>query len=429
MKNILYGVALFATMFMACEDHREDDLSADKVYLTRSGYTEEVSYAVGENATLDLWTYRSGLNNSSCDVVYTMNEEVLKEYNAANGTTYKLLPSNCYTISETHFSISGDNEYARFQVSYSPEEIVKLGEFGKVDYVLPFEIGVSGLEVNPEKTTSIVGFNVNEALVGLSGEVFQSNSAAFGSTTFELDVPFGMGFTNRWDVDLTFSTNDALVDLYNLNNGTNYLPFPAGACKQTVAPVLKAGENSGNAKYTVDVTKLQLGFKYLMPVELTGVSKFGIDESKSTNYFELKYVDAWEVVDFRDFQDGDGGGVNALIDDDIDTYWHANWSDGSQLPSWITIGLKDKNATLKVTQVEFYARQGNTGGPKTVEVLTSMDGKNWTLGGTLAFKSVKTAQTVVFAEPILAKYVKMNITEKNNDSVAMGEMYVRGTLQ
>lgn len=435
-KNIIYTFAASVLMFMACEDHREDDLSEDKMYLPRSGYVEEISYAVGETTTLDLWAHRSGLNNSSCQVNYVLNEKLLNDYNAENGTTYKLLPSNCYKLTDTHFTISGDDEYARFQVSYFPEEIVKLGNYNVVDYVLPFEINISGLEGTVGKTTSLVGFKVKEALLKLTSEGIKESTAASGTATFDIDVPFGVDFTNKWDINLTFSSNDALVDLYNLDNGTDYLAFPAGSYKLTpTTPVLKAGEKSASARYTIDVTKLKLGSKYLLPVELADASKFGVDTEHRLSYYGLEYVDAridqtaWEIADFRDTEEGDGAGPTALIDDDIDTYWHAKWSIGSLLPSWITIKLKDKDAVVKVSQVELYARQGNTSGPKTVEILTSMDGQNWTLGGTLAFKSVKTAQKIIFKEPVLAKYVKMNITEKNNNSVAMGEMYVRGVLQ
>ena len=43
-----------------------------------------------------------------------------------------------------------------------------------------------------------------------------------------------------------------------------------------------------------------------------------------------------------DVQDGDGGGVDAIFDNDQTNYWHSNYSDPAPLPHWITIDLKEE---------------------------------------------------------------------------------------
>lgn len=439
-KNILYALAFSVMVFTGCEDNRDADLPGDQVYLSRHGLTEEVAYAVGEEATLDLWTNRSGLNNSSCTVEYTISPAVLTAYNAENGTAYKMLPESCYTLGEHKLVISGKDHYAKFRLKYSPEKIAELAGYGESEYVLPFEIKVDGLALGDveDGNIAIVRFDIRKPTIQVTQSAMEDITIPSGGeeivetgiTTITAD------FINKWDIDLTISNDAALVDAYNEANGTNYQTMPSGSYTQEPATVaLKAGEQSVNVKYKIDRTKLQLGSKYLLPVQLKSTSKFYIHETKYIRYIEVEYVDPiipqsnWEVHDYRDTEVGDGDGPGALIDDDITSYWHAQWSSGSLLPSWITVKLTDMSKTATVSQVELYARQNNASGPKTVEIWTSMDGENFTLAGTLAFQNVTTVQKVVLDHPVQARYVKMNITEKNNNSVAMGEMYVRGVIE
>lgn len=439
-KNILYALALSAMVFAGCEDNRDADLPTDQVYLSRHGLTEEIAYAVGEEATLDLWTNRSGLNNSSCTVEYSISQAALIAYNAENGTNYKLLPETCYTLGESKLNISGKDHTAKFQLKYSPEKIVALAGYGESDYVLPFEIKVEGLEFGDVENanTSIVRFNIQKPTIQISQTSMEEITIPSGGEEItETGVTsITADFTNKWDIDLTISNDAGLVAEYNTVNGTNYQVMPQGSYTQEPATVaLKVGEQSVNIRYKIDRTKLQLGSKYLLPVQLKTTSKFYVHDTKNIRYIEIEYVDPiipqsnWEVYDYRDTEVGDGDGPDALIDDDITSYWHAQWSIGSLLPSWITVKLTDLTKTATVSQVELYARQNNASGPKTVEIWTSMDGENFTLAGTLAFQNITTVQKVVLDQPVKARYVKMNITEKNNDSVAMGEMFVRGVIE
>lgn len=439
MKKYIYlFMSLSVLFFYGCEDNREDDLPGDTFYIARNGITEEVSYNTGEEAVLNLWTYRSGLNGASASVEYVLNENLITEYNAKEGTSLKVLPADCYTISQKNLNISGDERYAKFAVTYYPEKIENLAGYGLSDYVLPFEIKVLGQTIGKEDgDKALVQFEVRQPLVKFSkiaNDVVTiiSTDPQFANSDY---TPIAVDFENKWDISINISNDSNLVKAYNTANNKNFLIMPENAYTlEPASPVLKAGEQVMNIRYQIDRTKLKLGNNYLLPVKIESVSKFDPDPSSNIRYIEVEYVDAiipqtnWEIYDYRDFQSGDGDGPGALIDNNIDTYWHANWSNGSQLPSWITIKLTDMSKALTITQVDLYARQGNTGGPKTVEIKTSMDGVNFELAGTLAFKSVKTVQKVVFATPMKARYVMMNITEKNNNSVAMGEMYVRGVF-
>ncbi|MDR2425020.1 MAG: DUF4998 domain-containing protein [Prevotellaceae bacterium] len=40
----------------------------------------------------------------------------------------------------------------------------------------------------------------------------------------------------------------------------------------------------------------------------------------------------WSIVAFSDQREDDGGGVNSLIDDNLDNYWHSQWGPNAPLP-------------------------------------------------------------------------------------------------
>lgn len=438
INRIIAGFLLLCGL-AACEDNREEFMEpySTVVYITNSGESEVALYKTGESALYKLGIYKAGAfnGNGASAEVKVMDAANLQLYNAENGTAYELLPADCYTMGNSRVDfVSGENN-RYVDITFKTETIDLLP--AGTEYVLPVVL-TSSSPVNEDKTVAMLKPVVLEASVklGIGGESEMTLPSGGENIAETEEVTVSVDFENKWDIALTITNEDELVDAYNASKGTAYIPFPSGSYTlEPSAPVLKAGQQSMIVKYRIDKSKLELGNKYLLPVKLSGVSKFEVDGELSVHYFIVEYVDPiiaqsnWEVCDYRDYMDGDGDGPGALIDDNPDTYWHANWDIGSPLPSWITVKLTDDTKTATISQVELYARQNNATGPKTVEIWTSMDGEEFTLFGTLAFQAVKSVQKVVGARPVQARYVKMNITEKNNDSVAMGEMYVRGVVE
>lgn len=440
INKIIAGVLLLGSL-IACEDKREDymDPYATTLYITNSGESDITLYRTGESTLYRLGIYKAGAFNDTkaSAEVNVMDAANLQLYNAENGTSYKMLPQNCYSVSgsKVNFGSGQNNQY--IDVTFETETIAQLTDLATSEYVLPMVL-TSSATINPDKSVAMLKPEIVKAMISLgNGTVEDLTVASGGETIFSTDeILVSADFPNKWDISLTISNTDDLVTAYNESNGTDYLALPSGAYTlDPASPVLKSGVQNLSLKYNIDKSKLKIGSKYLLPVQLAAVSKFEINPDRAIQYIVIEYVDPiiaqsnWTVSDYRDYENGDGDGPDALIDDNIDTYWHAQWSTGSQLPSWITIKLVDLAKTATISQIELYARQNNASGPKTVEILTSMDGVTFELFGTLDFKSVITAQKVVGAQPVQARYVKMNITEKNNDSVAMGEMYVRGTVE
>lgn len=440
LYKIITGI-LFLTGIAACTDNREEYMEpfSTVLYITNSGESDVTLYKTGESTLYVMGIYKAGASNDSkaSAEVNVMDAANLQLYNAEKGTSYQLLPQNCYTVSgnRVEFQSGENNQY--LQITFLTETIAQLPDLANSEYVLPMVLSSTDT-VNPDKATAVLKPRIVNATISLgNGGVDELTIPSGGEKITKTgEILVSADFENKWDISLNITNNDALVEAYNQSQGTAFLALPSDAYTlEPVDPVLESGKQTLRIHYNIDKSKLQLGSNYLLPVQLSGVSKFEINPERAIQYIAIEYVDPlipqsrWEISDFRDYQEGDGDGPGALIDDDVNTYWHANWSNGSQLPTWITVKLTDMTRTATISQVELYARQNNATGPKTVEILTSMDGKTFTLFGTLNFQAITTVQKVIGAKPVQARYVKMNITEKNNDSVAMGEMYIRGTVE
>lgn len=87
----------------------------------------------------------------------------------------------------------------------------------------------------------------------------------------------------------------------------------------------------------------------------------------------------WKVLSVSDVSTSEGGGMDALIDDDLSTYWQSAYEGGdAPLPHWAVI---DMQTPKMISRVELYRRSGNTD-TKSVELYVSdqpdANTGNWT---------------------------------------------------
>lgn len=75
----------------------------------------------------------------------------------------------------------------------------------------------------------------------------------------------------------------------------------------------------------------------------------------------------WAVLACSDQKESDGGGMKALIDGDLNTFWHSAYDPDSPLPHWVVI---DMLSSRSICQFSVYRRPGNTDA-KTVQLFVS----------------------------------------------------------
>lgn len=420
----------------SCEDHRMDNLSESKVYLTKSGIVQEISFPIGEDYTAQLWATKSGILPSTAEVKYELSSLFLDSINALNGTTHVLLPAQCYSMGTTNFTLGESDQVAKFSFTYSPEKIKTLpvlpaGQF----YALPFKVTSVGVDVLTAKQYSLVLFDVRKPILEMllnynTGipmvlDTIDDN----GADMVSFSIPVGCRHDNNTNISFTMGVDPAGVEAYNTANGEDFQLLSATSYTAPAAnTILAKGSTSINVQYQLDRKKLSLG-KYLLPVVISSASPYEIDPVKKRANFGFVYSDP-KLDKTGWIQTADCSPANAahlpdvLFDSNTSTYWQ---NATSTVPAFVSIDMKKQ---ARISEIGLYAATAFFKTPKTVSFATSADNVTWTTVGGGNFKSITQLQTWRLT-PSVARYVRMTITEKNATvlPIAMAEIEVFGKFQ
>lgn len=95
------------------------------------------------------------------------------------------------------------------------------------------------------------------------------------------------------DIDIDFKMDLTLVDIYNSQNGTNYLPLPATSVNEDFfsLQIEKGMKETSLLKFTIDLEAGMLPLtEYLLPVTIDKVDKNAkIDERERTIFYKISY--------------------------------------------------------------------------------------------------------------------------------------------
>ena len=139
------------------------------------------------------------------------------------------------------------------------------------------------------------------------------------------------------------------------------------------------------------------------------------------------------------------GGYPSLFSDDRSTFWHSQYTgDVPSLPYWIVVDMKEE---LEIAKFDigrrYYAGNGNNyGSVKTLKLYASTDNENFTEVGGFTFTFPWTApdgtvvegpnsplipayEEIVPAEPVKARYMKIEILETNTRNNACQISYFK----
>lgn len=126
---------------------------------------------------------------------------------------------------------------------------------------------------------------------------------------------------------------------------------------------------------------------------------------------------------------GENAPATNAIDGNNATYWHTQWyNTTAPMPHYIAINL---GGTYNFSKLTYLPRQtGVNGRINAYTVQVSTDSINWTQVAAGNFVNSTTAQDVVLATPVLAKYVKLNATSEVNGNpwTSVAELSFYGCL-
>lgn len=137
----------------------------------------------------------------------------------------------------------------------------------------------------------------------------------------------------------------------------------------------------------------------------------------------------WEVVDFSTEEPGEGapnGLASAAIDNNLSTFWHTQWSGGSPgYPHYFTIDLKN---IVKINKIEAFRRQGDSRGQTEFQILTSLDGVNFSNQGTFTYDATLNSMAYNLPALPMARYVKYVATKGPNFFAFLAELDLFGQV-
>lgn len=382
-RNILLaGFSIILACFtLSCADNTDDNLPDSKVYIVNGGEqgTAVTLYDTGEKDIYNLHLYRSGKYGNAANVkVKILSQAEVDVYNQTNGTDYMALPASAYSLLNTDVTYSGKDEDVdrSIQIEFDPTAVKAiLGGSPATKYAVPVQIENASVGVNDAKNTAFVRPSVKNPIVymGLTGFTSYSYKTGEEVPSISMELPVKVDFKNLWDITCDIVASQKALDEYNNNEGTFYTLLPAATYTLDNQVIIKNGEKKAISKLNIDGTKITYG-NYCLPIALNSVSKFEVDATKDTYligiFIEAPKLDrtGWQVVDrtsvyINSSGTGDGAGVNAILDGNIDTYWHSNYGtatpdnpSNSGAPQFLVI---DMTKEYTITQVDIARRTGN----------------------------------------------------------------------
>lgn len=427
MKKNIYKLFLIVTsmfLLLSCEDDGKEDFLDEyksSLYFLNSGVQDTPLYRVGEPIKTKINVSKSGsdLGASAKVDLKVLTSAELDNYNAENGTNYKLLPEGTYTIlSNSSLNFGGSDLYKTVEIEYQTEKIDLLPSD---NYVLPLALSSESSKVNAKKNLYLAKISVNDPLI-----YFDNTSENVITITDDMDnllkysVQISHNFDNHWNFTAQVGFNQNLLNQYNTDNGVNYQSVPTDVYAMTNNGQVdfKENENYGNLELNIDPSKITSFGNYLLPLSILNVSKqeFKIDPDKKDNIYILSYVPASDkLLDIpltvgmlsTNAQEPSEGKIVNLIDGDINTYFHTAWSITVAGDHYLQIGLNDAITAFSFT---YTTRHNNANGsPSKINIQGSMDGINFFNIQSLSEK-LPTAVKETYQSPVIvtpkAKYLR-----------------------
>ncbi|MDE5955839.1 MAG: DUF1735 domain-containing protein [Bacteroidales bacterium] len=147
MKKIIGILSIFVAgvlMAVSCEDNRLDGMCDDQVYFVNGGTERIVNVSVRDYADVAFTVYKSGIGQVAASVDVVVDEELLARLNAENGTDYKLLDENCYTIEKSHFEFAAEDVSFLSNIEFDGQAINVFQGLAKKEHALPLSLRSTG---------------------------------------------------------------------------------------------------------------------------------------------------------------------------------------------------------------------------------------------------------------------------------------------
>ncbi len=443
-KQYLSILAVCAMGLLSCQDDHNNFMVDDTIGLLKSGLVE-VEVFDGVDDPLHVYAIKAGKGFQNAEVTLAVDNSVLEAYNEAEGTTYKELPANCYSITINTLQFTKEDYRKAFEINWNRDALkaaLKAALEENSNLVIPVRMSVAktGVQVDENRLTALLSPVVEVPTIGLDTYGFTTGLTPTRRSAEEEDVymTVSSNFIAQHDIDVKFKVDPTLIDEYNEANGTNFKPLPEGALRfETEGWTLKKYLNSMRMKFTfvrealIPTEGSSLFGSYMIPIRIvsatSGDTEYTLREGEDFLLYTVNVVASeidksnWKIVSTSDnaniANDPDSKTARGsfppenMIDGTTSKIWKSVWSVDPGLPIEIVIDLGQERDLYKlgINNVTGGSRRENNCKKGTYSA--SLDGENFTEIGEFSFASINVAQSQTEVGPCHARYIKLTITE------------------
>jgi hypothetical protein len=428
--------ASFLLPLLSCEDNRLEGMVDDKLYLLKSGYQSTQVFNFGEYQ-IDAYIIKAGYGDRDAVLDIAVTPELLTAYNASNGTDYRVLPENCYSLlGATDISIPAKIPSEHFSILFNSTQIKTLLQDGK-KYILPLSIlAANGFPVDSVTGQVLVDPVIQEPYIAFSEPGLTS---VIGITPgdpeeINMDTKVGTNYTNAWDLTFSVQISPDALTAYNQAAGTTYQILPANAVSLKEGPwAMPAGTSVLDVPYTIIRKNLvseagtYLFGEYVLPLKIASVSKWGIDPDNGVQFIRFNYSPellsrtSWQVIDYNScIMDepqyswlNPPRGPDMMLDGNKATYWGSKWDTPLvPLPYYFVIDMQTSKKVFRMALTE--PADGWRGNIKSGYFEISDDQNTWTKLADFNLPNDGTTpnrEHVIDAVPANGRYLKLVLTD------------------
>lgn len=436
-KNILYVALLaFAFLQVACENNKEQYLEDYNtiLYFRNSGVIEHPIYKPEELSQCVVSVVKAGSNLSATPSVLLeiMDDGMLTEYNQSQGTNYKALPENCYSIKTGSLTFDPSEAFKKIELSFYTEAINAIPQS---NYIVPLYLSNASDSINKEKKYMFIKPEIITPLVRLDKTGYVMNTfPETGPSRLELNLPVNLSIENKWSFNCYTEVSQDLLDKYNREQGVNYMLLPANAYTMNKDGIVGMNlQEAGSLKVEVNRESLIYG-NYALPILLKGTSieTIEVDPLRKSCLLGVSYVpDANKLKPVRlnvamvSYHPNSicEGSVAELFDGDAGTYFHSDYSVGKPLPHWLQFALPEE---CTVFRFEYLTRNaGEHVIPRQITLYGSTDGADFkkivVMDNGLPLEPGKTYTSPVIVAGGKIKHIRMTVDNSLSGSFALAE--------
>lgn len=254
--------------------------------------------------------------------------------------------------------------------------------------------------------------------------VFPQNDSRF--TTFSVNYG-GLGLPAD-DINITLTKDQVGFDSVNsirVKNGLEpYLMLPDNAytIDKSNLVIKKGALNSDYATINYNSNILDITKNYALALRASENQGYNFNSNGKVIVFYAQVQESslaktgWSsAVNVN--QIGDGDGADALIDNNIETFWHTPWS--GVLPSWPFYATLDLAKEQYITKLILNLRHNNaSAAPKEFDLESSIDGINFTLVQSFVNNNTTNGAELIYDLDSLltTRYIRLKFKNGFNDS-------------